>query len=110
MKQEQAGNFVRRGECGALRPRAVAPTSMRRQFVGREVRVEDRGLRAADERTQRGVLLRVAELVIGRVDEIARRALYPVGKGASRMIERLHEHAEVSDLNLGGLHERQLWT
>ncbi len=72
-----------RGEPRALPPVAVAPALVGRELVGREVRVEHDGARPAMKAPSAPIDGLVAELVVGRVDQIALCAADAVAEGAA---------------------------
>src|SRR5690348_10054591 len=88
MEQPQAADAVRGGELGALAPVTVSPSPMLRPLLRREVRVEDDGGGAGGELRERLVEVGIAELVVGRVNEVPRRPLDPIRQTTVRMIQR----------------------
>jgi len=81
---------------------------MVRQLLRREMRVEHQHGRPAREIRKRLVVLRIAELVIGRVDEVAVGPLDPVRERAPRMIQVERGHVEIRNRQHARLHHRHL--
>ena len=67
----------------------MAPALVQRQLFRREVRVENDGRRVPAELGERFVDVRIAELVIGRVHDVARVALDAEGERPAGMSQRL---------------------